>query len=185
MELMKIVARCRIAALAAVICSTFLTVSLSLAQPNSEAQSQEESLKRFLQAMDNDRRTRYIAAFSDLDEDGAPEAIVYLMGKWCGSGGCNMLVLKRDGNSWRKVTMITITRPPIRVLANTSHGWHNISVWVQGGGIQSGYEAELRFDGNTYPRNPSVSPARRLQGKPVGEVVIPSAQDGSPLYDDH
>ena len=42
----------------------------------------------------------------------------------------------------------------------------------QGGGIQPGYEAELRFDGKTYPANPSVPPARPLKGKPEGEMLI-------------
>jgi hypothetical protein len=45
-------------------------------------------------------------------------------------------------------------------------------VWVQGGGIQPGYEAELRFDGNAYPSNPSVIPARPLVNRPHGQIVI-------------
>jgi hypothetical protein len=89
----------------------------------------------------------------------------------------------RDSNSWKIVTNMTVTSPPIRILASKSSGWHNIGVWVQGGGVQPGYEAELRFDGKTYPRNPSVPPARRLEGNPAGEVVISSAQNARPLYD--
>src|SRR5437763_13772221 len=94
---------------------------------------------------------------------------------WCGIGGCKTLILARDGTSWRVVATITITMLPIGVLQTTSNGWHSMGVWVQGGGIQSGYEAELRFDGKTYPRNPSTPPARRLVGNAEGEVVIPSS----------
>src|SRR5712692_10275993 len=121
-------------------------VMLLLAQltfgQDSAPRAAEESLKQFLQSWDNDKTTRYVAAFRDLNGDGTPEAIVYFIGKdWCGSGGCPTLILTRDAGSWRIVTKITITQPPIRVLTNTSHGWRSIGVWVQGGGIQQGYEA--------------------------------------------
>jgi hypothetical protein len=186
--MMEIVARGRILALAAVICSGLL-VSTSMGKVRQKADAPtsetEESLKGFLKTLDDDRTTRYALAFRDLNADGTPEAIVYLIGKkWCGSGGCNTLILAPDGSSWRIVASISITRPPIYVLTDISNGWRSIGVWVQGGGIQPGYEAELQFDGKTYPKNPSVPPARRLERKPVGEVVIPSTQDATLLYDD-
>ncbi|WP_239185936.1 hypothetical protein [Candidatus Nitrotoga sp. HW29] len=82
------------------------------------------------------------------------------------------------------MTNIRITRPPIYVLSGMSKGWHNIGVWVQGGGIRLGYVAELRFNGKAYPENPSVSPAKRLEGKLRGKVLIPSAQGAKPPYED-
>src|SRR5438128_5047455 len=183
---MKNVSERRIVALLAAVCSSLLVIiCLAEAQgtPGAPLSAQQESLKRVLQSLDDSKSTRYIAAFRDINDDGIPEAIVYLIGReWCGSGGCNTLVLARDGTSWRIVATITITRPPIRVLPDTSNGWHSIGVWVQGGGIQTGYEVELRFDGKTYPKNPSVPPARRLE-KSTGEIVIPSAENGTPLHD--
>jgi hypothetical protein len=53
---------------------------------------------------------------------------------------------------------------------------------VGGGGILPGYVAELRFDGKTYPSNPSIPPARRTDGKKTGEVVVPSVDVTVPLY---
>lgn len=142
-----------------------------------------KSLKQFLQTFTDDKTTRYVVAFPDLNGDRTPEAIVYLISNgWCGSGGCTMLILARDGATWRVVTQVTITRPPIRVLTSTSHGWHNISVWVRGGGILPGYEAELRFDGKTYPSNPSMPPARRLAAEGLGAVAILSMEGGTLLY---
>jgi hypothetical protein len=182
---MKNLSRHHIARHAAILFSALLMASCSAKpQGKSDAASPaEESLRRFLQTLDNDKATRYITAFHDLNDDGTPEALVYLLGrKWCGSGGCNTLVLTQDRNSWRMVANISITRPPIRVLADQSNGWHGIGVWVQGGGIQNGYEAELRFDGKSYPRNPSVPPAKRLEGQQAGEVVIASTGDGKLLY---
>ena len=185
-----IVSRICILALAVVICSGLLvTINMgkSQAQQRADAPTAEatESLKKFLRTLDDDRTARYVSAFRDLNGDGAPEAIIYLISKkWCGSGGCITLILAPNGNSWRIVAKILVTRPPIYILSDVSKGWHSIGVWAQGGGIQPGYEAELRFNGKTYPLSPFVSPARRLEGKPVGEAVILSTQDAKPLYDD-
>jgi hypothetical protein len=161
----------------------FASACLAQTQREPDASPKEGSLQRFLQTFDHDKTSRYIAAFYDLNGDGSPEAIVYLMGRgWCGSGGCNTLILARDGSSWRIVSNETITWPPIRVLNTKSNGWHNLGLWVRGGGIRPGYEAELRFDGKTYPTNPSIPPARRLGEKVEGEVVIPSAEGAKLLY---
>jgi hypothetical protein len=142
-----------------------------------------DSLKQFLQKFDDDKTTRYRYAFLDLNGDQLPEAVVYLVGGgWCGSGGCNTLILRQNGSSWKIVTNITITRTPIRVLATSTNGWRNLGVWVQGGGVQRGFEAELTFDGKTYPQNPTAAPARRLVGRAAGDVVISSPLDAIPLY---
>jgi hypothetical protein len=151
--------------------------------------SSEAALRTFLQnyvkgrGLDDDKTTRYLAAFFDLNGDGQKEALVYLVGRWwCGSGGCPTLILKPERESYRLVAKISITRPPIRVLKGMSHGWRNIGVWVQGGGIQPGYEAELRFDGRTYPSNPSVAPSRRSGSRAEGETILPQVETGTPLY---
>lgn len=177
-------------------CST-LWVSACLAESRwrtSASTSPDESgVRKFLQdyvrknGFADDKSTRYFDAFVDLAGKGKEDVIVYLMGRWwCGSGGCPTLVLAREGSSYRVVTKISITRPPVRVLTARSHGWHSLAVWVDGGGIQQGYEAELRFDGNTYPISPANPPARRLVGKAPGQVVIPATasdvRNGKPLY---
>jgi hypothetical protein len=115
-------------------------------------------LRNFLGS--GDKETRYAVAFLNLNRDRASEAIVYLSGdRWCGSGGCTMLILAPAGASYRVVTKTTITRLPIRVLKTRTNGWADLSVRVQGGGILTAYQAVLRFDGSTYPENPSTLPA--------------------------
>ncbi len=155
----------------------------------STAPSAKQSLRVFLQSYlagslpRHDKDTQYREAFVDLNADGRPEVIVYVTGSvWCGSGGCLTLILARAGSSYRVVSRITITRPPIYVLPHTSNGWHDIAVRVQGGSTQPGYEAELRFDGNTYPGNPSVPPARRLNGTVSGDLILTASGEREPLY---
>ncbi len=143
----------------------------------------QNSVRSFLRTLDDDKTTKFIAAFRDLNADESPEAIVYLIGpKWCGSGGCSTLVLRHDGGHWTLVSNIRITRPPIYVLNGVSNGWHDIGVLVQGGGVQNGFESELKFDGHTYPTNPSTPPASRLEGQPNGDVVIASTAGATSLY---
>lgn len=161
---------------------------LSAASLGGQSAARNDTLRRFLRGYvgaptTETRTTRYTAAFADLNGDGVKEAIVYLSGNgWCGSGGCVTLVLQREGQSYRVVTKITITRPPIRLLDHVSNGWRDIGVWVQGGGIQPGHEAELAFDRKSYPANPSVPPARSEAGKVPGQVLISGSESAQPLF---
>ena len=93
-----------------------------------------------------------------------------------------MIILATEGTDYRLVTRSTVTRLPVRVLASKSHEWHDIGVVVAGGGIQPGYEALLPFDGKSYPVDPSMPPARRLDGKVQGRIVISATAEGKPVY---
>ena len=177
--------RTGITVMAALFCSV-LAFSVCLAQPTRKVEASnpdEESIRKLFRSRDSDKTTRYFAVFRDLNGDGIPEAIAYLIGnQWCGSGGCHLFILQKSGGSWKTVTSMTITNPPIRILDSRSNGWQNLGVWVQGGGIQPGYEAELRFNGKTYPRNPSVPPARRAAKNLAGQVVMRSSDNPRPLW---
>lgn len=177
--------RTRLMAFAALLGSV-LAMSTCFAQSTRKAEASnldEESIRKLFQTRDNDKSTQYLAVFRDLNDDGIPEAIVYLMGQqWCGSGGCNLYILQKRSSSWKTVTSMTITNAPIRILDRKVNGWHSLGVWVQGGGIQPGYEAELRFNGKTYPRNPSVPPARRAAKGLAGKVVIKDTDNPKPLW---
>jgi hypothetical protein len=90
--------------------------------------------------------------------------------------------LAKKSSSYVFIAKVIITHPPIRVLSATSNGWRSLAVWVQGGGIQPGYEAELRVDGKTYPNSAANPSARRLVTAAPGEVVIESLKNAKPLY---
>lgn len=150
---------------------------------------QEESLRRFLQnyaadlSASEDKATRYVAAFVHLRDDNSQQVIVYLIGHtWCGTGGCQTLILVPHDSSYAVLTEMTIVQQPIRVLDTKSHGWHDLGVWVQGGGIQAGFEARLSFDGKEYPSNPTVPPAQPLTTKVKGRIVVSGSAIGQPLY---
>jgi hypothetical protein len=153
--------------------------------------AQEESpLRKFLQkyaAGGSDypdmKAMRYIAAFVHLRDDNTQQVIVYLIGRaWCGTGGCLTLILVPKDSSYAVITEMTVVRQPIRVLDTKSGGWHDLGVWVQGGGIQPGYEARLLFNGKEYPSNPTVPPAQPLAKKVSGKIVVPRSATGEPLY---
>lgn len=84
---------------------------------------------------------------------------------------------------YREITDISVARPPVRVLATSTRGWRDLGVMVAGGGIARGYEVRLRYDGHSYPDNPTVSPAVRLQaiagkqiiGEDAGEMTDTSS----------
>jgi hypothetical protein len=125
--------------------------------------------------------TRYAAVLTDLNGDGRKEALVYVSGRyWCGSGGCDLWILTPRSQSWTMVTQTTVTWPPIRVLTTRTRGWRDIAVGVAGGGITPGHEAVLRFNGRSYPTNPSTIPAPSRV--PSGEVVIPRQTEGRLLF---
>lgn len=172
--------------------SVFVTGSLtcfaqSLGQLSSQIESDEHaSIQRFLRTYLRDpyydyRQTRYIAASIELN-DKTPGAIVYLADqKSCGSSGCTTLILVRDHESYRVVTSIPAVWLPIRILESKTNGWHDIGVWVEGGGVRPGYESVLSFNGKTYPKNPTVAPARRVEHV-KGQTVISRNMEATPLY---
>lgn len=127
----------------------------------------------------------YFSGTADLDGDQQPELLVYVAGPMvCGTGGCNTLVFDRRNDELRLVAEISVTRPPIVAADTSTNGWRDLIVHVSGGGIIPGYEARLRFDGETYSANPTVEPAEPVRGGVGGEVVIAeftSFRDGTML----
>lgn len=78
----------------------FLSFFVSGCQADGMVSDEIDSLKlkNFLQAWGGGKGTYYYPVAKDLNSDGVPETIVYLTGrKWCGSGGCTILILKSEG----------------------------------------------------------------------------------------
>jgi len=184
MNMREIVNKCRIGILA--VCMLYV-IPLANGQ---ELRPPDNTLKQFLQKyLSNsrfgaDKTTRFSSAFVKRSDGTIEQVVVYISGQsWCGSGGCTLLIMEPHNSSYSMISRTTIVRLPIRVLHHKTNGRNDIGVWVQGGGIQPGYEAVLQFDGKTYPGNPTVPPVRRLTEKAAGEVLIPRTENGQPLFE--
>lgn len=116
--------------------------------------------------------TRYTYSRVDLNDDGTPEALVYLMGSFtCGSGGCTMLVLEPARQSYELVSRMTLVNPPVVVTEEKTAGWKDLMIYVEGGGATPHY-ARLQYDGDRYPSNPSIAPAIPLNTTLSGTAIL-------------
>ncbi|ANY20353.1 hypothetical protein A6F68_01843 [Tsuneonella dongtanensis] len=124
------------------------------------ADREEEDIRQFLlQEYPDATPMQYALAWRDLNGDGAEEAIVHLVSSYfCGTGGCNTLVLTPAGPMWSKVAEISVSRTPVTVLDSKTNGWNDLTVSIAGGGGPAGI-ALLKHDGKSYPSNPTVPPA--------------------------
>ena len=140
-----------------------------------------ESIRRFLikyfvvpRGFDKDQKAQFLMSRAVLGRsDQRQEIVVYYEDKnYCGSGGCVLLILIPRGSSFEVIGRTTITRLPIRVLKTYSNGYHDLGVWLQGGGILPGHEALVPFDGRRYSSNPSTAPCRAVALGTPGNTLI-------------
>jgi hypothetical protein len=135
-------------------------------------------------ALEGDFDARYFDATVDLNGDGREEVLAYVAGPMvCGTGGCPLFVFTRDDGAYKPVARISIVQVPVRVSTQSTQGWRDLVVGVAGGGIPAG-NAVLKFDGTTYPSNPTVPPAEPTGSLEGAEVLIGefgSYTDGKPL----
>jgi hypothetical protein len=92
-------------------------------------------------------------------------------GDYCGSGGCVLLVARKTETGFERVGRLTVTQTPIRVLESRGQGLPDLAVGVRGGGATS-HEALIPFDGRRYASNPTVAPAKPIEGAAPGQILI-------------
>lgn len=123
---------------------------------------------------------RYVYGREDLNEDGTPETLVYLLGPFfCGSGGCDLLLFTRATDGYSLVQSFPISRLPVIVSPERSNGWHDLVRLESGGGAPSTY-LRHRFDGEGYVEGERMEAAttspegsRLLAGELTFEAGIP------------
>ena len=109
--------------------------------------------------------------------------VVYVYGKTaCGSGGCYLLILDKTKKGFGVVGELPAVRRPIKILTTFSHGYPDISVWVQGGGEVNGFEAKIPFDGSAYPKDPYSFPAVKMAKPQKGRILISQTSKCEYLY---
>jgi hypothetical protein len=75
----------------------------------------------------------------------------------CGTGGCRILIFKGVGKNYSLITEMSVSRPPVWVTSTKTQGWSDLIFYNSGGGTKPFYSL-LKFDGKTYPENPTVEP---------------------------
>lgn len=113
---------------------------------------------------------RFIYSEYDLNQDGKKETFIGLTGGYfCGSGGCTVLLLAGNGDL---ITKFTVAEYPFTILASATNNWKDIII------ESAGKQHLLKFDGKTYPSNPSVQP--QFTGTLSGgdQVLIPPVNPG-------
>lgn len=115
---------------------------------------------------------RYFYNAVDLNNDSIPETIVHLVGtESCGTGGCTTLIFSSSDDRHELISHLTLTRNPILVSHQTTNGWRDFVLYVSGGGAKASYH-RLRFNGSSYPENPSVEPLLEDDAVISGDAYI-------------
>jgi putative lipoprotein len=118
------------------------------------------------------KTTKYQIAEIDLNGDKKKDALVLLQDRnWCGTGGCSMLVFANQNNHFKLVSAISLVREPVIISDTKTKNWRNIIVRVSGGGGESKNVA-LKFDGSSYPTNPSLLKPLATDAKIQGITVF-------------
>ncbi|MFQ6539747.1 MULTISPECIES: hypothetical protein [Aphanothece] len=116
---------------------------------------------------------RYIWDQVDLNGDGRPEVVAQVLGPMvCGTGGCPLLIFREPSpGRLQLITQISLFKDPLIVTERRHNRWKDLitRVRVDAG---TGYYAELRYDGRTYPTNPSVPPAIPLHRPEAGTAYL-------------
>lgn len=120
---------------------------------NVEDKELEELIKDTIKYRPEYGEVRYLYNKIDLNDDGKEETIVYLIGGYVsGSGGTTVLLLDENMKLKQEFTLMN---NPILISNEKTKGFKNIIVPVYGGGEKFHF-AELKYDGESYPSNPSM-----------------------------
>ena len=109
-------------------------------------------LPEAVRQLGTDGTDKYAYSLVDLNKDGRLDAVVLMQGqKWCGTGGCTMVVFAGTNDGFKLISRSTIANQPIVALTHVRHGWRTLVVEAKGRG-----PVLMSFDGKRYPLNPSV-----------------------------
>lgn len=105
--------------------------------------------------------------------------IVYVSGnQFCGSSGCNAYVLEPVRSTdtavegYQLYMRIVPARLPIAVLRTDKDGWHDLGVYVSGGGIREPYMGVLGTKEVAGLANPTLATTPRTTPEGIDRVLI-------------
>lgn len=137
--------------------------------PNVQAQEPSgltTAIKQHLKISPDSSAPKFQYSLFDLNCDGQNEAIVLITdNEYCGSGGCTLEIYSGTRRGFKFLSGSTISKPPIRVLDDKSHGWKSIIVFSYG-------DVVLNFNGKKYPLNPAMQPKATAKQLKSAKVLI-------------
>ncbi len=119
-----------------------------------------DSVQRLVNNIKGPAHSRFDYTRIDLDGDGNRDALVYMKApysRWCGQHGCTLFVMKAGLESFENISEVQPIRPPLIVSKNTTNGWKDIMVRVDGRWSKTKNVA-LQFNGHRYPSDPAKQP---------------------------
>lgn len=135
------------------------------------------AVKRYLAQANGPVSSRYEFTRVDLDGDKRRDALVMMVGPhhyWCAMDGCSLVVLKASDADFSVVSEIYPVRGPMYVSEKvTDEGWKNLIIRVSGQSYAKAKDVAMKFDGETYPRNPFFEPAITLSQADHGQRLFP------------
>lgn len=97
---------------------------------------------------ENDRRFMYSEV--DVNGDGSNETLVMMQSPYyCGTGGCTLILLN---SLYKPITKFSVSDEPVMISSGMSNEWNDIVI------TSDGAQHVMKYNGNTYPTNPSVAP---------------------------
>ncbi|MEB3263963.1 MAG: hypothetical protein VKJ66_06295 [Synechococcus sp.] len=125
---------------------------------------------------------RYAYDTVDLDPAAGEEVVATVLGPMvCGTGGCPLLIFRRQGKGLELVSRMSLFKEPLIVTDQRSRGWRDLvsRVRIDAG---HGYYSRLAFDGRGYPSNPSVPPAEPLRAPLRGSAHLGWREGGAGFH---
>ncbi|GEN53185.1 hypothetical protein [Halobacillus faecis] len=120
----------------------------------------------------SEENIRYYYNRIDLNNDGEQEVFVFLVGPLvCGTGGCSAVILKEQEGAYQVLSRFSLVRNPVIVSNTTTKAYRDLIMYVTGGGMED-FFAQVKFDGKTYPLNPSVQPKVTPGTKVEGVAIV-------------
>ncbi|KAJ50129.1 hypothetical protein BD780_004236 [Clostridium tetanomorphum] len=131
----------------------------------------EEAIAKVYNLQKGKDKFRYYFNRVQLNDNIEPETFVYLVGpQFCGTGGCSAAIFKCENGEYKLLSKVTLVNNPIIITNNFTNGYRDIIMYVSGGGAKEAYSI-IKFDGTSYPQNPSlqpkVSPGTKLEGPAI------------------
>lgn len=132
----------------------------------------EKAIVKAFDLSQDENNIRYYYNKVDLNDDGKAEIFVYIVGSYvCGTGGCSAAILKNVDEEYILLSKFSLVNNPVIISNKKTNGYKNIIMQVYGGGIER-FFAQLKYDGTTYPSNPSIQPKIKQGTKLDGIAII-------------